>query len=56
MPPVYYPFLILIKETGRQLVECPLLKEDEYYKMDLELFEKQNTERECKSIYSVFIT
>ena len=31
MPPVYYPFFNSIKETGRQLVECPLLKEDEYY-------------------------
>ena len=56
MPPVYYPFFNSIKETGRQLVECPLLKEDEYYKMDLELFENKNTERECKSIYSVFTT
>ena len=41
MPPVYYPFFNSIKETGRQLVECPLLKEDEYYKMDLELFENK---------------
>lgn len=41
MPPVYYPFFNSIKETGRQLVECPLLKEDECYKMDLELFENK---------------
>lgn len=41
MPPVYYPFFNSIKETGRQLVECPLLKEDEHYKMDIELFENK---------------
>lgn len=41
MPPVYYPFLNSVKETGRNLVECPLVKNGERYTMGLKLFEKQ---------------
>lgn len=40
MPPVYYPFLNSIKETGRKLVECPLVENDGIYSMNFELFEK----------------
>lgn len=40
MPPVYYPFMNSIKETGRRLVKCPLRKDNQnHYSMDLELFE-----------------
>ncbi len=41
MPPVYYPFMNSIKETGRRMVKCPLIKNSQdHYSMDLELFEK----------------
>lgn len=48
MPPVYYPFLNSIKETGRKLVECPLINESGRYRMNLELFEKKIQEEAVK--------
>lgn len=48
MPPVYYPFLNSVKETGRKLVECPLQKDGERYTMNLELFERQIQEENVK--------
>lgn len=41
MPPVYYPFLNSIKETGRRIVTCPLKESDGRYCFDLELFEEK---------------
>lgn len=48
MPPVYYPFLNSIKETGRKLVECPLVHKSGRYEMNLELFERQIQEEDVK--------
>ena len=39
MKPVYYPFDASINQNGRNVVECPLIFEDEYL-CDFELFEK----------------
>lgn len=41
MKPVYYPFDASIITNGREVVECPLVFEDDHYICDFELFEKQ---------------
>jgi cystathionine beta-lyase len=35
-PPVYHPFFSAVKDTGRTLIENPLVVEDGRYRMDLE--------------------
>ncbi|USD68006.1 MalY/PatB family protein [Vibrio sp. SCSIO 43136] len=41
-PPVYYPFEMQIKETGREVVRNHLLKDkDNHYRIDLDDFERQ---------------
>ncbi|MCL2023220.1 MAG: pyridoxal phosphate-dependent aminotransferase [Oscillospiraceae bacterium] len=39
--PVYYPFFNVIKENGRELIESPLLYENNRYTMDFEDFEQK---------------
>lgn len=39
--PVYYPFFDAINMNGRELVNCPLVRdEDNYYSIDFDLFEE----------------
>ncbi|RDI36919.1 cystathionine beta-lyase [Falsibacillus pallidus] len=38
--PVYTPFFNMVKENKRELVNCPLVLEDERYKIDFEAFEE----------------
>lgn len=40
-PPVYYPFFKLVSNTGRQIVENPLLESDGFYRMDYENLDTQ---------------
>lgn len=40
MPPVYYPFFHAVKETGRNVVKCPLKRDGDSYTMDMELLKK----------------
>ncbi len=39
MPPVYFPFFSAIAATGRREASCPLINEDEHYKIDFDRFE-----------------
>ena len=48
MPPVYYPFANSIRNSGRKLVESPLLEEDGKFKIDFETFEKEIRENDVK--------
>ena len=48
MPPVYYPFANSIRNSGRKLVESPLLEEDGKFKIDFETFEKVIRENDVK--------
>lgn len=48
MPPVYYPFFHAVKETGRNVVECPLKRDGDSYTMDMELFEKLVCQEQVK--------
>lgn len=47
-PPVYYPFMNSVMDTGRRLVECPLKDNNGRYEFDLELFEKKLDEEKVK--------
>lgn len=48
MKPVYYPFDASIQLNGRQVVECPLILENNSYQCDFELFEKTIIENQVK--------
>ncbi|MBO4365445.1 MAG: pyridoxal phosphate-dependent aminotransferase [Eggerthellaceae bacterium] len=48
MTPVYYPFMNAIKDTGRCMVDIPLVLRDGMYTMDLDGFEKAVTECDVK--------
>lgn len=48
MPPVYYPFHDAVVNNARTLVECPLLREAEGYRMDVAGFERLVAERDVK--------
>ncbi len=48
MKPVYYPFDISINVNGRQVVECPLVLENNQYTCDFHLFEKNIVENDVK--------
>ncbi|MFR7592458.1 MAG: MalY/PatB family protein [Longibaculum sp.] len=48
MKPVYYPFDISINVNGRQVVECPLVLENNQYTCDFDLFEKTIVENDVK--------
>lgn len=37
-PPVYYPFYNAVRESGREIVECPLLEKDGRYEIDYDRF------------------
>jgi cystathionine beta-lyase len=43
--PVYYPFFDAIKANGREMLENPLLRDGDGYRMDLERLESQITAR-----------
>ena len=46
MTPVYHAFARVIKAAGRQVVECPLAKEDGRYKLDFAVWDAQMTGNE----------
>ena len=48
MPPVYYPFANSIRNSGRKLVESPLIEEDGKFKIDFETFEKEIHENDVR--------
>ena len=41
MPPVYFPFFKCIEQVGLKKVDCPLIKTDKTYKMDMDLLREQ---------------
>lgn len=41
MPPVYFPFFKTIKNTGMNQIDCPLLKTESTFKMDLDLIREK---------------
>ena len=50
MPPVYYPFFMVIEALGRKIVECPLIKKDNTYEIDFALFEELIAKPENKAL------
>ncbi len=40
MPPVYYPFDMTVVASGRHIVYCPLINENDSYRIDYDLLEK----------------
>lgn len=48
MKPVYYPFDMSVNINGREVVECPLVLEDNHYTCDFDLFEKQIVDHDVK--------
>lgn len=48
MPPVYYPFANSIRNSGRKLVESPLLEENGEFKIDFDTFEKEIRDNNVK--------
>lgn len=44
MSPVYYPFYSAIENNGRKVVDCPLIEEDNYYKIDFDKFDELTKE------------
>lgn len=48
MTPVYYPFANSVKDTGRTLVEVPLVNRGGVYSMDLGAFERAVEEHDVK--------
>lgn len=48
MKPVYYPFDASIKLNGREVVECPLIFDEQQYTCDFELFEQQIIQNDVK--------
>ena len=49
MSPVYYPFFRAIENTGRKIVNCPLIYKDNTYTIDFDLFEKLAAESTSKA-------
>lgn len=48
MPPVYFPFYAAIRQAERRAIDCPLVRRDDGYRIDFDLFaalakEKENT-------------
>lgn len=50
-PPVYHEFANKIKKTGRQVLECPLVREGDTYVLDLEDAQKRLTGNEKMLIW-----
>ena len=50
MPPVYYPFFMVIESLGRKIVECPLIKGENGYEIDFDLFDKLIAQDENKAL------
>ena len=48
MPPVYYPFANSIRNSGRKLVESPLIEKDKKFEIDFDTFEKVIKENNVK--------
>lgn len=48
MKPVYYPFDASITLNDRQIVECPLVFQEDHYECDFDMFEKQIIEHHVK--------
>lgn len=48
LTPVYPPFFHTVKNSQRKLVECPLINEDGYYKINFDLLEKECAKAENK--------
>lgn len=48
--PVYSPFLAVIRQNGRRVVECPLLPREERWEIDFELFERQIVRERVKML------
>ena len=48
MSPVYYPFANSIRNSGRKLVESPLLEENGKFKIDFDTFEKEIRDNNVK--------
>ena len=46
MSPVYHAFYRVIREAGREVVECPLAQRDGRYEMDFDAWDAQMTGRE----------
>ena len=49
MPPVYYPFFEAIKLQDREIVECPLIKEEKY-RIDFDLLEELTRDPKNKTL------
>ena len=48
MPPVYYPFANSIRNSGRKLVESPLIEKNKKFEIDFDTFEKVIKENNVK--------
>lgn len=49
-PPVYHPFRIVSSSLGRNVVNNPLIKYNDQYRMDFEGLRKIASEKECKML------
>jgi cystathionine beta-lyase len=50
MPPVYYPFFAATENTGRVIVECPLINDNLDYRIDFFLFEQLASDENNKIV------
>ena len=50
LPPVYYPFFSAVKDHGRELVLCPLVRNGERYEMNLADMEAQIVAQNVKML------
>ena len=48
LTPVYYPFLDAIRDNGRQLISCDLVRKDKVYHIDYADFEKKIVDSKVK--------
>ncbi len=48
LTPVYYPFLDAIRDNGRQLISCDLVRKDKVYHIDYADFEKKIVDNNVK--------
>lgn len=48
LTPVYYPFLDAIRDNGRQLISCDLVRKDKVYHIDYADFEKKIVDNKVK--------
>ncbi len=48
LTPVYYPFLDAIRDNGRQLISCDLVRKDKVYHIDCADFEKKIVDNKVK--------